>query len=150
MLNLSYHNAKAFATGTADRKFCIFEENRHCARNAAHPTSENGKLAAFASGRPAFQQHVKHAEGSNTPLPRTFRKYCAQSEKTATSPNCKQITQPSGAATPRNSDAHKHIAVPQALCVLQECLRPRPKSGKVCRSTPWPRRVSETCGTVRG
>ena len=55
-----------FATGTADRKFCIFEENRHCARNAAHPTSENGKLAAFASGRPAFQKHTKHTEGSDT------------------------------------------------------------------------------------
>ena len=55
-----------FATGTADRKFCIFEENRHCARNAAHPTSENGKLAALTSGRPAFQQHEEHAEGSDT------------------------------------------------------------------------------------
>ena len=55
-----------FATGTADRKFCIFEKNRHCARNAAHPTSENGKLAALTSGRPAFQQHAKHAEGSDT------------------------------------------------------------------------------------
>ena len=29
-------------------------------------TSENGKLAAFASGRPAFQQHAEHAEGSDT------------------------------------------------------------------------------------
>ena len=55
-----------FATGTADRKFCIFEENRHCARNAAHPTSENGKLAALTSGRPAFRQHEEHAEGSDT------------------------------------------------------------------------------------
>ena len=35
------------------------------------------------------------------------------------------ITQPSGAATPRNSDAHKRIAVPQALCVLRE----RPDQG---------------------
>ena len=84
------------------------------------------------------------------PPPRTFRKYCAQSEKTATSASCKQITQPSGAATPRDSDAHKRIAVPKAFCVLQERLRPRPKSGKVCRSTPWPRRVSETCETLRG
>ena len=40
------------------------------------------------------------------PMSRTFRKYCAQSEKTAASPNCKKITQPSGAATPRDSDAH--------------------------------------------
>ena len=55
-----------FATGTADRKFCIFEKNRHCARNAAHPTLENGKLAALTSGRPAFQKHAKHAEGSDT------------------------------------------------------------------------------------
>ena len=54
------------------------------------------------------------------PPPRTFRKYCAQSEKTAPSPSCKQITQPSGAATPRDSDTHKRIAVPQALCVLWE------------------------------
>ena len=55
-----------FATGTADRKFCIFEKNRHCARNTAHPTSENGKLAALTSGRPAFQQHTKRTEGSDT------------------------------------------------------------------------------------
>ena len=34
--------------------------------NDAHPTSENGRLAAFASGRPAFQQHAKHAEGNDT------------------------------------------------------------------------------------
>ena len=39
--------------------------------------------------------------------------------------NSNGITQPSGAATPRNSDAHKRIAVPQALCVLRE--RPHPK-----------------------
>ena len=42
--------------------------------------------------------------------------------------------QPSGAATPRNSDAHERIAVPQALCVLREHTQPRPKSGKVHRS----------------
>ena len=77
------------------------------------------------------------------PTPRTLRKYCAQSEKTATSPSCKQITQPSGAATPRNSDAHKRIAVPKAFCVLQEHLRPRPKSGKTCRSDTRPGDVGE-------
>ena len=77
------------------------------------------------------------------PPPRTFRKYCAQSEKTATSPSCKQITQPSGAATPRNSDAHKRIAVPQAFCVLLVYTRPRPKSGKVCRSDTRPGDVGE-------
>ena len=64
--------------------------------------------------------------------------------------NSNGITQPSGAATPRDSDAHKRIAVPKALCVLQKRLWPRPRSGKVRRSTPWPRRVSEPRKTVRG
>ena len=77
------------------------------------------------------------------PPPRTFRKYCAQSEKTATSPSCKQITQPSGAATPRNSDAHKRIAVPKAFCVLWEHPRPSPKSSKTCRSDTRPGDVGE-------
>ena len=84
------------------------------------------------------------------PPPRSFRKYCARSEKTAASPNCKQTTQPSGAATPRDSDTHKRIAVPQALCVLQERLRPRPKSGKVCRSDTRPGDVCERAERTEG
>ena len=66
LLILSYHNAKAFATEFADRNICILGENRHRVGSDAHPTSENGKIAAFASGRPAFQKHAKHAEGSDT------------------------------------------------------------------------------------
>ena len=84
------------------------------------------------------------------PPPRTFRKYCAQSEKTATSPSCKQITQPSGAATPRSSDAHKRIAAPQALCVLREHPRPRPKSGKVHLSDTRPGDVCERAERSEG
>ena len=57
---------------------------------------------------------------------------------------------PKNAESLRNSDAHKRIAAPKAFCVLQERLRPSPKSGKVCRFKPRPRRVSETCGTLRG
>ena len=64
--------------------------------------------------------------------------------------NSNGTTQPSGAATPRDSDAHERIAVPQAFCVLREHTRPRPKSGKVCRSDTRPRRVSEPRKTVRG
>ena len=64
--------------------------------------------------------------------------------------NSHEITQPSGAATPRDSDAHERIAVPQALCVLREHTRPRPKSGKVCRSDTRPHRVSEPRKTLRG
>ena len=78
------------------------------------------------------------------------KKYLEQGVQAAISTETEKITQPSGAATPRDSDAHKRIAVPQALCVLQECLRPRPKSGKVCRFKPRPRRVSEPRGTIRG
>ena len=150
-MDLSYHSAKVFATGTADRKFCIFEKNRHCARNAAHPTSENGKLAALTSGRPAFRQHAKHAEGSDTSHVSHTRK---DPERRAYKPQFRQKRKrsrsPAGPRRLRNSDAHKRIAVPKALCVLQERLRPRPKSGKVCRFKPRPRRVSETCGTLRG
>ena len=64
--------------------------------------------------------------------------------------NSNGITQPSGAATPRDSDAHERIAVPQALYVLREHTRPRPKSGKVCRSDTRPRRISEPRKTLRG
>jgi len=64
--------------------------------------------------------------------------------------NSNGITQPSGAATPRDSDTHKRIAVPQALYVHREHTRPRPKSSKVCRSDTRPRRVSEPRKTLRG
>ena len=78
------------------------------------------------------------------------KKYLEQSVQAATSTKAKKTTQPSGAATPRNSDAHKRIAVPKALCVLREHTGSRRKSGKVCRSDTWPRRVSEMCETLRG
>ena len=71
------------------------------------------------------------------------KKYLEQSVQTATSTKAKKTTQPSGAATPRNSDAHKRIAVPKALCVLQERLRPSPKSGKTCRSDTRPGDIGE-------
>mgnify|MGYP007054720701 CR=1 FL=1 len=64
--------------------------------------------------------------------------------------NSHGLTQPSGAATPRNSDAHERIAVSQALCVLREHTPPRPKSGKVCRSDTRPHRVSEPRKKLRG
>ena len=127
------------------------QENRNRAGNYAHLTSENGKLAAFASGRPAFQQHVKRTEGSDT----TPSFACAESparrvKKQQHHQIANRAARPSGAAAPRNSDAHKRIAVPKAFCVLWEHPRPSPKSGEVCRSTPWPRKVSDPRKTVRG
>ena len=131
-----------FATGTADRKFCIFEKNRHCARNAAHPTSENGKIAAFASGRPAFQKHAKHAEGSDTtPLFCMCGKPCAQSKKNSNIIKLQtERRSPAGPRRLRNSDTHGRIAVPKAFCVLREHPRPRPKAAKFAVLVPGPGR----------
>ena len=78
------------------------------------------------------------------------KKYLEQGVQAATSAEAKKITQPSGAATPRDSDTHKRIAVPKALCVLRERLRPRPKSGKVCRSDTRPGDVRERAARVEG
>ena len=39
---------------------------RSCCSSSIPATSENGKLAALTSGRPAFQQHAKRTEGSDT------------------------------------------------------------------------------------
>ena len=64
--------------------------------------------------------------------------------------NSNGITQPSGAATPRSSDAHKRIAAPQAFCVFGEHIQPRPKSGKVCRSDTRPGDVRERAVRVEG
>ena len=64
--------------------------------------------------------------------------------------NSNGITQPSGAATPRNSDAHERIAVPQALCVFRERSRPRPKGGKVRRSDTRPGEVCERAERSEG
>ena len=64
--------------------------------------------------------------------------------------NSNGITQPSGAATPRDSDAHERIAVPKAFCVLRERPCPRPKSGKVRRSDTRPGDVRERAECSEG
>ena len=71
------------------------------------------------------------------------KKYLEQGVQAAISTETEKITQPSGAATPRNSDAHKRIAVPKAFCVLWEHPRPSSKSGKTCRSDTRPGDVRE-------
>ena len=64
--------------------------------------------------------------------------------------NSNGITQPSGAATPRDSDAHKYIAVPQVFCVLLKYTQPRPESGKVCRSDTRPGDIRERAARIEG
>ena len=78
------------------------------------------------------------------------KKYLEQCVQAATSAEAKKITQPSGAAAPRNSDAHKRIAVPKALCVLREHTGSRRKSGKVCRSDTRPGDVRERAECAEG
>ena len=57
---------------------------------------------------------------------------------------------PAGPRRLRDSDTHKRIAVPKAFCVLREHPRPRPKSGKVCRSDTRPGDVRERAAHVEG
>ena len=78
------------------------------------------------------------------------KKYLEQGVQAAISTETEKITQPSGAATPRNSDAHKRIAVPKAFCVLWEHPRPRPKSGKVRRSDTRPGNIRERAERSEG
>ena len=67
------------------------------------------------------------------------KKYLEQGVEAAISSETKKITQPSGAATPRSSDAHKRIAAPQALCVLRERTPGQdPKAAKFAVLTPGP------------
>ena len=114
------------------------------------PTSENGKLAAFASGRPAFQQHAEHTKSGDTTPASHAQKALSAGCTSRNFDKSKKITQPSGAATPRSSDAHKRIAAPQALCVLREHPRPKPKSGKVHLSDTRPGDVRERAERSEG
>ena len=71
------------------------------------------------------------------------KKYLEQGIQAAISTKVKRSRGPAGPRRLRNSDAHKRIAAPKAFCVLQERLRPRPKSGKTCRSDTRPGDVGE-------
>ena len=60
------------------------------------------------------------------------------------------LRSPAGPRRLRDSDTHKRIAVPQALCVLREHTGSRPKSGKVRRSDTRPGDVRERAARVEG
>ena len=150
-MNLLYHSAKVFATGTADRKFCIFEKNRHCARNAAHPTSENGKLAALTSGRPAFRQHAKHAEGSDTSHVSHTRK---DPERMAYKPQFRQKKKDHAAQRGRDAfgtATRISASLSRRLSAFFESTsRPRSQSGKVRRSDTRPGDICERAERSEG
>ena len=119
--------------------------------SGTHPTSENGKLALLTSGRPVFQQHTKRTEGSDTTHASHAQKALSAGCTSRNFDKSKKITQPSGAAAPRNSDAHKRIAVPKALCVLREYLDRDPKGAKFAVLIPghagFPNRVKRSEGS---
>ena len=120
--------------------------------NDDHPTSENGKLVVLPSGRPAFQKHTKRTEGSDT----TPSFACAESparrvKKQQHHQIANRAARPSGAATPSGQRHASCASLSRRLSALFESTsRPRSQSGKVRRSDTWPRRVSETCETLRG
>ena len=62
----------------------------------------------------------------------------------------KRSRSPAGPRRLGDSDAHKRVAVPKALCVLREHPRPRPKSGKVRRSDTRPGDVRERAERSEG
>ena len=143
-MDLLYHSAKVFATGTADRKFCIFEKNRHCARDAAHPTSENGKLAALTSGRPSFREHAKRTEGSDT-TPRLARSESA-AHRVKKQQHHQIANRSRSPAGPRRLGTATRISAslsrrPSAF--FESTSRPRSQSGKTCRSDTRPGDVGE-------
>ena len=84
------------------------------------------------------------------PFLHTRGKPGVQGVQATISTKAKKITQPSGAATPRNGDAQERIAVPQALCILRERTRPSSKSGKVCRFDTRPGDVRERAERSEG
>ena len=78
------------------------------------------------------------------------KKYLEQGVQAAISTETERSRSPVGPRRLRDSDTHKRIAVPKAFCVLWERLRPRPKSGKVCRSDTRPGDVCEPAERAEG
>ena len=94
----------------------------------------------MTSGRPAFWQHAKHAEGSDTSyVSHTRKALSTECENRNFDRNEKRLRSPAGPRRLRNSDAHKRIAVPKALCVLRERTTGQdPKAAKYAVLIPGP------------
>ena len=112
---------------------------------------KNSRIAVLTSGCPAFQKHAKHAEGSDTSyVSHTRKALSTECENRNFDRNEKRLRSPAG---PRRLGTATHISASlfrRLSAFFESTSRPRPKSGKVCRFKPRPRRVSETCGTLRG
>ena len=115
------------------------QENRNRAGNYAHLTSENGKLAAFASGRPAFQKHAKHAEGSDTShVSHTRKALSTECENCNFDRNEKRSRSPAG---PRRLGTATRISASlsrRLFAFFGSTLDQAPKAAKFAVLTPGP------------
>ena len=109
-----------------------------------HPTSENGKLALLTSGRPAFQQHVKRAEGSDT-TPRLAhaenherRMYKSRFRQKKKDHAAQRGRDAFGTATRISASLSRRLSA-----FFESTSRPRSQSGKVRRSNTRPGDVGE-------
>ena len=79
------------------------------------------------------------------------KKYLEQGVQVAISAEAKKITQPSGAATPRNSDTHERIAVPRLSAFFGSTHDQAPKAAKFAVLNPghagFPKRVERSEGS---
>ena len=100
---------------------------------------KTAKFAILSHGHAGFPNRVKRSEGSDTTPTSHTRKTMSAGCTNPDFGRSEKITQPSGAATPRSSDAHKRIAAPQALCVLRERTPGQdPKAARFAVLTPGP------------
>ena len=92
-----------------------------------------------------FQQHTEHAEGSDTPLPRTRGKALSAGCTNSNFDKRKKITQPGGAATPKDADARCKRAhpFPPACCIIPRSTSHRAETPRVCTCAPM-------CRLLRG
>ena len=79
------------------------------------------------------------------------KKYLEQGVQAAISTETEKITQPSGAATPRDSDAHKRIAVPRLSVFFESASGQGSKAAKFAVLIPghagFPKRVERSEGS---
>ena len=119
--------------------------------NDGRPTSENGKLAALTSGRPAFQQHTEHAEGNDT-TPRLA--HSESTERRVYKPQLRQKRKRSRSpAGPRRLGTATRISASlsrRLSAFFDSTSRPRSKSGKVRRSDTRPGDVCERAERSEG
>ena len=112
---------------------------------------KNSRIAALTSGCPAFQKHAKHAEGSDTSyVSHTRKALSTECENRNFDRNEKRLRSPAG---PRRLGTATRISASlfrRLSAFFESTSRPRPKSGKVCRSDTRPGDVCERAERSEG